>query len=140
MDDAAIGRVYLPAAWLAEAGIGAADVGRSEHRAAVFAVVRRLLAEAERYYASARQGLAQLGFRAAWAVATARGVYRDIGRQVLARGPSAWNHRVVVTHPRKVYRGLEAGAVAVGATTLGRLRKAVPREGLWTKPEPDHPA
>jgi hypothetical protein len=46
-----------------------------------------------RYYESAAIGLQSLGFRSAWAVATALGVYRDIGRIVRERGVRAWDTR-----------------------------------------------
>jgi phytoene synthase len=136
MEDARCGRVYLPARWLSEQGISAAQVSEPRRRANVAEVVRRLLGEAERYYASAAQGLPSLRFRAAWAVATARGVYRDIGRIALARGAHAWDERVVVGSGRKVLRGLQAGWDAAMAVSLGRLARRAPRVGLWTKPDP----
>ncbi|MFI4935149.1 MAG: phytoene/squalene synthase family protein, partial [Caulobacterales bacterium] len=94
VEDAANGRVYLPADWLAEAGVPVDAVAAPEHRAAVFSVTQRLLAQAEPYYASAVAGLAALPWRSAWAIAAARGVYRQIGVEVLRRGPHAWDERV----------------------------------------------
>ncbi len=104
MDDAAAGRVYLPASWLREAGVepDAASVADPAHRDAVFAVTERLLAEADRYYASGRRGLSALRFRCAWAIATAASVYSEIGREVRRRGSSAWDARVSTSTLRKV--------------------------------------
>ncbi|MEM7433472.1 MAG: phytoene/squalene synthase family protein, partial [Pseudomonadota bacterium] len=79
MADAAIGRVYLPADWLAEVGVGADAVSDRAHRQDIAKVVQRLLAVADNYYASARCGLYALDIRSAWAVATAMHVYRAIG-------------------------------------------------------------
>jgi phytoene synthase len=132
MDDAGAGRVYLPETWLREAGVPSVDVARPQHRSAVHSVAGRLLDEAERYYASAQVGLARLPLRSAWAVATARRVYRDIGRLVRARGPRAWECRAGTGRARKLVL-----ALAAVSDTLARGRDAgkvkTSRKGLWTK-------
>lgn len=133
VDDARAGRVYLPLAWLRDAGVPADEVAAPARRPALAAVVRRLLAEADRYYASGDRGLCRLPWRSAWSVAVARGVYRDIGRTVAVRGARAWEERVVVSRGRKlawVGRGL---LEALFAVTVARRRRERPRGGLWTK-------
>ena len=65
-------------------------------------VVERLLVEADRYYESADIGITALPFRSAWAVAAARGVYREIGLKVRGRGAAAWQSRVSVSGARKI--------------------------------------
>ncbi len=136
VDDARNGRCYLPAEWLAEAGIPTAAIAQPEQRRAVAGVVRRLLTEAERYYQSADTGLQSLGFRSGWAVATALGVYRDIGNIVLARGAHAWDQRAVVGTPRKMLY-LSVGALrALQGVTWDRWQDAAPRaDDLWMMPE-----
>jgi phytoene synthase len=130
--DAAIGRCYLPATWLRAAGVGPGEVADPRHLAAVHAVVARLLAEADRYYVSALEGLTHLPLRSAWAISTALGVYRDIGRIVLARGDRAWAERAVVSRPRKAWLGVMGLARAVHAVTIGRMNSGTPREAtLW---------
>ncbi len=131
VEDAEVGRVYLPKRWLDESGVPPAAVHDKAFRSAVFSVVRRLLGEAERYYASANQGLAALDFRCAWAIATARGVYREIGKVVLERGEDAWDTRAVVSRGRKLYWVLRGGVSAL----LRRRARRSPREQLWTKSE-----
>jgi phytoene synthase len=137
LDDARNGRCYIPAEWLAEAGIPPGDLALPEHRTAVAGVVRRLLDEADRYYQSADSGLRALGFRSGWAVATALGVYRDIGRIVRDRGAKAWDTRAVVGTPRKMFY-LTGGALrALRAVTWDRRRRATPRAlDLWMAPDP----
>lgn len=135
VEDAAAGRVYLPGSWLVQAGVPPAQVGDPVHREAVFAVVARLLAEADRYYASADQGLAELPVRCAWAVACARGVYRDIGRIVMQRGAHAWDRRAVVSGARKAALAVTGLARALLAVAVGRRRRPRPRVGLWTHSE-----
>jgi phytoene synthase len=134
-DDAAMGRVYLPADWLAQEGVAPEAVADRANRDAVARVVARLLATAEPYYASARVGLRHLPFRSAWAIAAARGVYRDIGRGVLRRGAGALDRRVSTGKGRKIYRALHGGLQATSARSVERLFSDPPRGDLWTKPE-----
>jgi phytoene synthase len=135
LDDAAASRIYLPEGWLVEAGVPVAEIAEPRHRAALAAVVRRYLAEAERYYDSANRGIPQLDLRSAWAIATARGVYRDIGLLVAKRGAGAWDSRTVVGAPRKVWRALLGGVQALAAVGVRRRLRQPPREGLWTRPQ-----
>jgi 15-cis-phytoene synthase len=141
VDDARRGRVYLPLAWLAAEGLpdqvtaAPGALAEPEHAATLARVTALLLAYAEPYYASARAGLASLPFRSAWAVATARGVYRDTGRLVQRRGARAWDRRAVVGPARKALRAFEGGLIAASAMTMDRWRRPSPRAGLWTRPE-----
>ena len=138
--DAEAGRLYLPADWLAEAGVPEDAVGDLRYRAGVFAVAERLLDTADQYYASAEFGIPELPARAAWAIAAARNVYRDIGRLVRARGPQAWDTRAYVGRGGK-FAGLALGGVQAAASRIAPARvrtaanaKALTREGLWTHP------
>lgn len=136
LDDARNGRCYLPAEWLQAAGVPADGIGRAEHRPAVTAVVGRLLVEADRYYQSACVGLQSLNYRSAWAVATALGVYREIGRVVGGRGQRAWDTRAVVSTPRKMLYVSGGALRALQAVTWDRWRRPVPRAGdLWPTPD-----
>jgi phytoene synthase len=136
IDDARNGRCYLPAHWLREAGIPATELAEPARRPAVAAVVGRLLDEADRYYASSAEGLRALPFRSAWAIATALGVYRDIGRVVRARGAGAWDRRAVVSTPRKLWLAAAGGARALWACTAERQASGEPRAAdLWVTPD-----
>ena len=134
-EDAKIGRIYLPLEWLDEAGIPPAAILEPQHADALAAVVERLLDEADRYYNSAGEGLRALGFRSAWAVAAARGVYRAIGEIVRERGANAWQERVIVRKRRKLL-GVAGGMVdAARASLLERHTHPTPRDAdLWTAP------
>jgi phytoene synthase len=136
LDDAANGRCYLPADWLAGAGVPPGAHGDSSQRERVYSVVERLLDEADRYYRSAEHGLAALPLRSAWAVATALGVYREIGDLVRSRGAAAWDRRAVVSRGRKLWHGLRGLGHALKAVGLRRWRAVAPREpNLWMVPE-----
>lgn len=135
-DDLAHGRVYLPAAWLREAGVTltpgvALDTATASR---IAPLVTRLVAEAERYYDAAWHGIPHLPGRSAWAVATARLVYRDIGRAVVARGSAAWTSRTAIGTPAKVARLAQAGVETLWLRSAGRAFAAPDRTGLFTPP------
>ncbi|MEO7387116.1 MAG: phytoene/squalene synthase family protein [Gammaproteobacteria bacterium] len=135
LDDARNGRCYLPGDWLATAGVRAEAIANPENRRAVAAVVGRLLQEADRYYQSSAIGLQSLGFRSAWAVATALGVYRDIGRVVRERGVHAWDTRAVVGTSRKLVYLVSGALRSLKAITWDRSHRSTPRaDDLWVAP------
>jgi phytoene synthase len=132
-DDLATGRLYLPAAWLRDAGASlvAGSPLDPAGAARITPVVARLLTEGERYYDSAWHGVRHLPGRSAWAVATARLVYRDIGRAVAYRGAGAWTSRTVVGTPQKLARLVQAGIATAWLKTVADPA-APPRDGLFT--------
>ncbi len=134
LEDAQDDRVYLPAAWLAEAGIPQDRVADPAYREPVAGVVARLLDLADAYYASARQGIAELPLRSAWTIAAASRIYRAIGRDVQTLGPRAWDQRVSTSSMRKLGSLTLGGLDALGVHTLAAVRPVRPREALWTKP------
>jgi len=136
-DDLDAGRVYLPGVWLREAGaeLTPGVPLTSATRQALVPVVARLLDEANGYYASAWYGIARLPFRSAWAVATARHVYADIGAEVRRRGARAWDTRVATTKARKVARLAMAAAEASWLVAARRHADAPQRRGLWMPPD-----
>lgn len=134
-EDAEVGRCYLPAEWLREAGIPRDELLDPRHATALAGVVSRLLNEADRYYTSANEGLRALGFRSAWAVAAARGVYRAIGDAVRDRGEHAWRERVIVRKRRKLLGVAEGMLDAARASLFDRHTLPEPRDAdLWRAP------
>ena len=135
VEDARVGRCYVPAQWLREAGIpaGAATAQLPEHLTALATVAARLVAEAEPYYQSANGGIHALPLRSAWAIATAHGVYRQIGIDVRARGTHAWDQRVSTSKAAK----LRLLALGGWKALASRVTKAPARPaGLWQRPGP----
>ena len=131
VEDAEIGRAYLPAEWLQEAGIPADEVSLPQHREALATLAARLVDLAEPYYQSAAQGLRDLPLRSAWSIATAHGVYRQIGVEVKARGANAWDSRVSTSNAQKLQFLLGGGVLALAS----RRMQVRPRpDGLWTRP------
>lgn len=137
VDDANAGRVYLPRRWLHAQGVPQAAVADPRHRPAVFQVVARLLEVADQFYAASGPGIVQLPLRCGWAVETARIVYCQIGREVMKRGPKAWDKRVSTSRGRKL------AAIGQGAVSLAmaHTQGTVPARAhtLWTRPGSRHP-
>lgn len=132
IDDARIGRTYLPRDLLRAEGVAQIDTDDPTQRAALHRVALRLLDEAEIYYRSADVGIAALPRRPALAIAAARNIYRQIGVKLRTEGPDAWNGRLSTTRGEK----LRLAAKAVGSTILAPRRRARPvsRDGLYVRP------
>jgi phytoene synthase len=94
IEDAEAGRCYLPEDLLLKVGCQPEEAGNPANRQAVFDVAQELLKAAEDYYASSYWGLPALDWRSAWAIASAARIYRQIGRKLLRKGPSAWQTRI----------------------------------------------
>lgn len=135
IDDAAIGRIYVPGDWLQEEGVAAdpAAVRAEENREAVWRVAVRLLAEADKYYRSSGPGVRRLPIRAGFAVAAARGVYRDIGRVIRVRGPRVWDRRARTSRRRKLALAGLGCLQGAGSKSLA-FRELPPRPDLWKRP------
>lgn len=130
VEDAEVGRVYLPADWLLEAGIPPSEVQDARRREALAGCAARLLAVADQHYESAAIGIGALPLRSAWAIATARGVYRQIGEKVIARGSRAWDSRTSTTRGDKLRHIAGGAALAIAS----RRAKTSPRPPeLWTR-------
>ena len=126
------GRCYLPEEWLVEMDFPPGQHMKPPFRQRLAVLARRLVDEAAWYEASARIGTPKLGFRSAWAVLSAAGIYGEIGREVAACGEHAWDHRITVSGPAK----LRFIARAFGeAGVRARLYRGHPRDpDLWTRP------
>jgi phytoene synthase len=128
IDDARIGRVYLPGDWLDEAG---AEIEGDIPSPRLYGVILRLLDAAEPYYASANAGLPALPFRCAWSIAAASGIYHAIGSRIRRGGPEAYRQRIGTSGATKARLAL----AALGRAGRSRvLPPPVTRAGLWTRP------
>ena len=123
-EDHEAGRCYLPAEWLAEAGIATEALTEQRHRKAVAGMVQRLCRLEARYAASARVGAARLRFRQRWAVLSAAGIYGAIAREAERRGAGVLDERIVIG------RGAKLGQVARGLAQAMRPAQAGERPRL----------
>lgn len=101
-EDARAARLYLPLAWMREAGLEPqAWLAAPSFDPALAAVVSRLLARADALYRSAEGATAHLPWRCRPAIVAAARVYAEIGRELERRGLDSVNQRAVVTAGRK---------------------------------------
>ena len=107
-EDAAAGRCYLPATWLAEAKIPPDKLMHKRYRKKLAGLAARLAALAKQHRRAARSGTRKLAFRKRWAVHSAAGIYGAIATEVARKGEHAWDARV---HTSKLAK---AGFVARG--------------------------
>jgi phytoene synthase len=119
-EDARMGRLYLPQAWLREAGIDPQDwLAAPNFSPALAAVVQRLLDAADRLYRRVDAGVAQLPLACRPGINAARFLYAEIGREVERRGLDSVSQRAVVPRARKL------GLLFDALTTLQPARAAV---------------
>lgn len=112
-EDAARGRVYLPAAWLRDAEIDAeAWLVRPVFDERVASVVARTLTAADTLYARADSGIALLPRDCRVAIRAARLIYSDIGRGIARARYDSVTRRAYVSTPRKLWLVLRAFASA----------------------------
>jgi phytoene synthase len=128
VEDAKVGRVYLPAEWLEFEGLGHADLADPRHRPALARMALRLSDMADAYRRSARVGADRLPFRSRWAVLSASGIYGEVATRAAALGPRAWDGRITTGKGDKAALVMDAFWLS-----LWPVRPA-PRDGLWTRP------
>jgi 15-cis-phytoene synthase len=117
-EDARNGRLYLPLAWMREAGVDPQVwLQTPVFDARIATVVARLLAHADALYAKAECGVRGLPRACRASIQTARLVYADIGRTIAQKGMDSVQHRAVVGIGRKAMlmaRGVAALLVPPG--------------------------
>ena len=107
-EDWGLARLYLPDSLLGAAAsplheaLGSGGGFPQAHALAAAEATRRLLQEADAYYASADRGLASLPLQAAMAIRSARWIYRGIGVVVAEQDHDPRAGRAVVPTPRKL--------------------------------------
>jgi len=102
-EDARAGRLYLPLRWLREADVDPEGwLARPVFDQAVGGVIQRLLRAADLLYERADDGIAQLPWGCRPAIAAARVLYAEIGRQVERNGCDSVSRRAVVPSARKL--------------------------------------
>jgi phytoene synthase len=126
-EDAARGRVYLPAARLRAAGVEPDDLARGRAEAAgVARAVAGVLELADRYYASADGGMRDIPARCRPAILVAARVYRAVGMRLRARGCDAMAGRVVVPWHGRLLWGCRAALAFLRPGILGLTGRPAP--------------
>jgi phytoene synthase len=133
IEDASIGRRYIPDEWLASVGLAPNSFSFPSNRRQLSRLVSRLVSAAEEYEESARYGTSALSWRAAWAVLAAARIYGGIGRKVRDSGANGLDTRMSTSRAEK----LRAVSVALTETLSRGQRWPMPgpsRAGFWTRP------
>ncbi len=101
-EDAAMGRVYLPAEWLREEGLETAEfLGQPRYSDALARVVERLLEVAASLYQRADSGISKLPRACRPSMFAARLLYAEIGKVVAENGHDSVSSRAITSAPRK---------------------------------------
>jgi phytoene synthase len=123
-EDAAMGRLYLPQAWMREAGLDPEDwLQQPRWSPALAGVVARLLDEADHLYARAAAGVRELPLACRPGINAARLLYAEIGHEVARQGLNPLAGRARVPAWRKL-AGLVQGATSLWP--LGAEAEAAP--------------
>lgn len=134
VDDARVGRSYLPSEWLQAEGLAGSDISDPAHRPALARMTHRLAELAEAYRRSSKVGAARLPFRSRWAVLSAAGIYGEVAIRAVTLGQRAWDQRISISKAEKFALVIEAfGEALMPAPTVNR-------QGLWTRPSERAPA
>ena len=104
LEDAARGRVYLPADRLEKAGTSHQELlDGKPNSTAIVQVVEDVLNMAESYYESGLRGLCGVPWKARTGIVAAMLMYREIGRKLLRNGGNPLDGRTVVGPVRKAW-------------------------------------
>jgi 15-cis-phytoene synthase len=140
-EDARMGRLYLPRAWLREAGIDPdAWLAQPTFTPALGGVVQRLLREADALYQRVDAGVAELPLACRPGINAARFLYAQIGHEVERRGLDSVSSRAVVSPSRKSAWLLRAMVAlqpthdAASAPPLPATAYLVDAVGAWPQP------
>lgn len=118
-EDARAGRLYIPHAWLLQAGIAPRDfLAAPRFTPALAPLVARLLARAETLYARAEPGIARLPLACRPGILAAARIYRAIGTDLAQSGYDSIQRRARTGAAAK-YR-IAAGALASTAQACAR--------------------
>jgi phytoene synthase len=119
-EDARMGRLYLPRAWMREAGLDPdAWLAEPHFSPALGRVVQRLLDDAEALYVRAEAGIAVLPADCRPGIMAARRIYAAIGHAVRDAGGNSIGTRAVVPGARKL--GLLAASLVPPRPHAGHL-------------------
>lgn len=128
-EDARAGRLYLPLAWLREAGIDApAWLAKPVFSPALGAVIRRLLSAADVLYERAAPGVPQLPLACQPGINAARLLYAGIGREVERAGFDSVSRRAVVPAAKKAQLLTRAVIMTGAAAAVARGEAILPLE------------
>ncbi len=115
-EDARNGRLYLPRAWIREAGLDPdAWLAAPTFGLEIASVISRLLERSDQLYARADAGVANLDPAFRPAIFAARHLYAEIGCLLRRRGLDSVSRRTTVSAPRRLWLLVRAARCALAA-------------------------
>jgi phytoene synthase len=139
-EDARNGRLYLPLAWLREAGVDAeAFLARPAFGSPLGAVVTRLVEAADPLYERALAGVALLPANCRPGIRAAGLLYAEIGHEVRRAGGDSVTRRAVVSPSRKAWliaQALTPAAGGAGGPALAQTQYLVDAVAAAPAPHP----
>ena len=107
LEDAQIGRRYIPSTWLDIEPEKIAQKNSSD-KEAISKAAEKLISLAETYYESASKGIYYIPMRSRIAIAIALKLYRQIGVKLVQNGTQWWKGRTIVSNKTVSYTHLRA--------------------------------
>ena len=101
LEDAQIGRRYIPSTWLNMEPEKIAQKNSSD-KDVISNATAKLVTLAEKYYESASRGIYCIPLRSRIAIAIALKLYRQIGIKLVQNGSQWWKGRTIVSNKKKV--------------------------------------
>lgn len=121
-EDAMNGRIYLPIEWMREEGLDPnAWLANPQFNEAISRVVARLLKEADKLYIQAEIGIDDLPWDCRPAIAAARLIYAEIGREVERLNLDSVSVRAVVSKQRKLILLTHATSAIIAKFSIRRF-------------------
>ncbi|HKL69386.1 15-cis-phytoene synthase [Salibaculum sp.] len=141
-EDAREGRLYLPTAWMEEAGLAPEAFLEAPHPSPVISdLVRRLLAEANRLYIRSEAGIGALPLSCRPGIFAARYIYAGIGTQLRRGGCDPVLARARTGRGRKLgwlaLSGLRAATSAVTPTSPVIFARPLPETAFLVEAAAD---
>ena len=121
-EDAMNGRIYLPIEWMREEGLEPKEwLANPQFNEAISRVVARLLKEADKLYTQAEIGISDLPWDCRPAIAAARLIYAEIGREVERLNLDSVSVRAVVSKQRKLVLLTHATSAIIAKFSIRRF-------------------
>jgi squalene synthase HpnD len=111
VEDAGLGRLYLPDEWLSEAGIAGTDPAAVLRHPALGVVCGRLARRAQAYFAEAGQAMAECPRASVRPARVMSEVYRRVLDRLVARGWAELDRPVAFSKPAKLLIALRYGLI-----------------------------
>lgn len=128
------GRIYLPSDLLTIQEINTEQLLDPTNRGKIFEIQKHLLSKAEEFYHIGEEGIYYLPFKSSLAVCIALNLYREIGREILRRGPAAIESRTVISKKQKfklIIKSLWQVTASI-PFRITNLKKPVKIQQIWS--------